>query len=95
MSGLRTRAEGRVELRVPAGSKAKWVRAAERAGVSLPDWARRRLDDFADKELGIDEPPTPSAEDIEAALESAGSQKGSGLRARVHATRRIPWVNPR
>jgi hypothetical protein len=92
MYGMRTKAEERVELRAPAGRKAKWVRAAERAGVSLSDWARRRLDELADRELGIDEPPTPSADDIAEALKAAGSQKGSGLRARVHAARKTPWI---
>jgi hypothetical protein len=68
------------------------MRAAERAGVSLSDWARRRLDRLADEELGIDEPPAPSAEDIAEALEAAGSLKGSGLRARVRAARETPWT---
>ncbi len=89
---MRARAEERVELRAPAGRKAKWVRAAERAGVSLSDWARRRLDALADEELGIDEPPAPSAEDVREALAAAGSLEGSGLRARVHAARGTPWT---
>ena len=46
--GMEARALERVELRAPAGRKAKWNRAAERAGVSLSDWARRRLDELAD-----------------------------------------------
>jgi hypothetical protein len=92
MYGMSARAEERVELRAPAGRKAKWLRAAERAGVSFSDWARRRLDALADEELGIDEPPTPTAEDIREALGAAGSLKGSGLRARVHAARETPWT---
>jgi hypothetical protein len=92
MYGVTAKAEERVELRAPAGRKAKWVRAAERAGVSLSDWARRRLDALADEELGSDEPPTPSAQDIAEALGAAGSFKGSGLRARVHAARDRPWI---
>jgi hypothetical protein len=92
MYGMRARAEERVELRAPAGRKAKWLRAAERAGVSLSDWARRRLDRIADEELGTDEPPAPSAEDIQEALAAAGSLKGSGLRARVRAARGTPWT---
>ena len=92
MYGMRARAEERVELRAPAGRKAKWLRAAERAGVSLSDWARRRLDRIADEELGTDEPPAPTAEDVREALAAGGSLKGSGLRARVHATRGTPWT---
>lgn len=92
MYGMRAKAEERVELRAPAGRKAKWIRAAERAGVSLSDWARRRLDEVADEELGIEEPPAPSGKDIAAALAAAGSLKGSGLRARVHAARETPWT---
>jgi len=89
------RAEERVELRVPAGRKAKWRRAAERAGVSLSDWARRRLDESADQELAEDEPVVPSAEDVEAALRAIGSLKGregAELRERVHQARETPWI---
>jgi hypothetical protein len=92
MYGMRAKAEERVELRAPAGRKAKWVRAAARAGVSLSDWARRRLDELADEELGIEEPPAPSAEDVAEALAVAGALKGSGLRERVHAERETPWT---
>lgn len=92
MYGMSARAEERVELRAPAGRKAKWQRAAERSGVSLSDWARRRLDVLADEELGVDEPPKPSADDIREALGAAGALKGAGLRARVHAARKTPWT---
>jgi hypothetical protein len=93
MYGMGTRAEERVELRAPAGRKAKWLRAAERAGVSLSDWARRHLDQVADEELGSDdEPPAPSAEDIREALAAAGALKARGLRARIHAARETPWT---
>jgi hypothetical protein len=92
MYGMRAKAEERVELRTPTGHKARWIRAAERAGVSLSDWARRRLDQVADEELGSDEPPAPSVEDIADALEVAGTFKGSGLRSRVRANRVTPWT---
>ena len=92
MYGMVARAEERVELRAPAGRKAKWIRAAERAGVSLSDWARRHLDEVADAELGSDEPPAPSAEDIRDALTTAGTLKARSLRARVHAARETPWT---
>jgi len=92
MYGMRARAEERVELRAPAGRKAKWQRAAERAGVSLSDWARRCLDEIADEELGTDEPPAPSAEDIADALSVAGALKGTGFRERVLAARKMPWT---
>lgn len=93
MYGMGTRAEERVELRAPAGRKAKWLRAAERAGVSLSDWARRHLDEVADEELGSgDEPPAPSAEDIREALAVAGGLKSRGLRDRIHAARETPWT---
>lgn len=92
MYGMGTKSEERVELRAPAGRKAKWMRAAERAGVSLSDWARRRLDDLADEELGVEGPPAPSAEDVAEALAVAGALQGSGLRARVHAERETPWT---
>ena len=82
----------RVELRAPAARKAKWIRAAQRAGVSLSDWARRRLDEVADAEIGSDEPAPPSAEDIAEALEVEGALKDSGLRARVRAARKTPWT---
>jgi hypothetical protein len=89
---MRAKADERVELRAPAGRKAKWMRAAERAGVSLSDWARRRLDDIADEELGDDEPPPPSADDTADALGTAGALKGRGLRARVRRERETPWT---
>jgi hypothetical protein len=92
MYGMGARAEERVELRAPAGRKAKWLRAAERAGVSLSDWARRHLDEVANEELGTDEPPAPSAGDIREALAVAGTLNASGLRARVHAARETPWT---
>jgi hypothetical protein len=89
---MAVRAEERVEIRAPAGRKAKWVRAAERAGVSLSDWARRRLDERADEELADDEPSVPSPEAIREALKVAGTFKGTGLRERVHAARQTPWT---
>jgi hypothetical protein len=92
MYGMSARAEERVELRAPAGRKAKWIRAAERAGVSLSDWARRRLDELADAEIGSDDPPPPSAKEITDALKVEGTLKGSGLRARVRAARKRPWT---
>jgi hypothetical protein len=92
MYGMRAKADERVELRAPAGRKAKWMRAAERSGVSLSDWARRHLDEIADEQLGIDDPPAPSAEDIAEALKAAASLKGTGLRGRVHAARETPWT---
>ncbi len=92
MYGMRVRAEERVELRAPAGRKAKWQRAAEHAGVSLSDWARRHLDEVADQELGMDEPPEPSDEDVREALAALGALKGSGLCERVHALRKAPWT---
>jgi hypothetical protein len=92
MYGMGSRATERVELRAPAGRKARWIRAAERAGVTLSDWARRRLDEVADAELGGDEPAPPSAEEIADALEVEGTLEGSGLRARVRAARRKPWT---
>ena len=92
MYGMEARALERVELRAPAGRKAKWIRAAERAGVSLSDWARRRLDEVADAEIGSDEPAPPSAGEIAGALEVEGALKGSGLGARVRAARKTPWT---
>jgi hypothetical protein len=86
------KAEERVELRLPAGRKAKWMRAAERAGVSLSDWARRRLDQQADEELGMEEPPAPSKEDIAMALETVGAFRGTDLRKRVREGRKAPWT---
>jgi len=92
MYGMRTRAEERVELRVPPARKAKWLRAAERAGVSLSDWARRRLDQHADEELGVEEPPAPSEEDIAAALRVVGGLRNTELRAKVREGRKTPWT---
>ena len=92
MYGMRTKSEERVELRVPSARKAKWLRAAERAGVSLSDWARRRLDQHADEELGVEEPPAPSAEDIAAALKIVGGLRNTDLRARVREGRKTPWT---
>ncbi len=94
MYGMSTRADERVEVRTPAGRKAKWLRAAQRAGLSLSDWARRRLDESADVELAAEESPTPSREDIEAALSAYGAmgkERAERLRDRVHAARRTPW----
>lgn len=87
-----SKAEERVELRLPAGRRAKWLRAAERAGVSLSDWARRRLDQHADEELGVEEPPVPSEEDIALALKTVGSLRGTDLRKRVREGRKAPWT---
>ncbi len=94
MYGMGPKAEERVELRAPAGRKAKWLRAAARAGVSLSDWARRRLDEVADLELGADEPPPPSEDDVREALAAEGclgSERAERLRTAVRAARRTPW----
>jgi hypothetical protein len=87
-----SKAEERVELRLPAGRKAKWLRAADRAGVSLSDWARRRLDQHADEELGVEEPPAPSRDDVAAALEVVGALRGTDLRERVREGRKAAWT---
>jgi len=92
MYGMGAKSEERVELRVPAARKAKWARAAERAGVSLSDWARRRLDQHADEELGVEEPPAPSEEDIAAALKIVGGLRSTDLRVRVRRGRKTPWT---
>src|SRR5262249_39452378 len=68
MYGMRTGVGERVELRVPRARRAKGLRAGGRAGVALSDGARRRLDQHADEELGVEEPPAPSEEDVAAAL---------------------------
>ena len=94
MYGMRTKATERVELRASPGRKAKWTRAAERSGVSLSDWARRRLDELADEELREDEESPPSKADIEIALTAFGAlgkDEGERLRARIHAARKTPW----
>jgi hypothetical protein len=95
MYSMSVKAEERVELRAPVGRKKKWVRAATHAGISLSDWARRGLDELADEELGTDEPPAPSAEDIEESLKMLGCFKGAvgvAIRARIHAARETPWT---
>jgi hypothetical protein len=84
----------RLELRAAPARIERWRRAARRAGVSLSDWARRRLDAVADEELRTDEAATPSPDDIEAGLSVHGSiSRGDAeaLRARVHAARETPW----
>jgi len=95
MYGMRTRSTDRVELRAPPGRADKWRRAAQLAGVSLSDWARRRLDDLADAELATqDDDRPPTAEDIRVALEARGAMgkvRAERLRARIHAARRTPW----
>jgi hypothetical protein len=93
MYDMAIRSDERVELRTPAGRKARWQKAAERAGISLSDWARRRLDDVAERELHLDEPPAPSSEDVKAALKARGALKGhmgAVLRKRVHEARKTP-----
>ena len=81
-----------MEIRVPSGRKARWLRAAERSGISLSDWARRRLDEIAEEEIGNEEPPVPSDEDIKDALSVFGSLQGTGFRERVLALRKTPWT---
>jgi hypothetical protein len=80
------------EAPVKAQEYAQWLRAAERAGVSLSDWARRRLDQHADEELGVEEPPAPSTEDIAMALETVRALRGTDLRKRVREGRKAPWT---
>lgn len=91
---MANKATGRMELRVPPGRKARWSRAAERAGLSLSDWARRRLDDLAEEELTVDDATPPSPEDIRAALAARGAlgkERAERLRARVLEARKTPW----
>ena len=93
MYGMTTKSTERVEFRAPPGRKAKWTRAAERSGVSLSDWARRRLDDLADEELRDDD-GTPTPEEIRVSLAARGAMGGARaerLRARIHAARKTPW----
>ena len=68
------------------------VRAAERRGISLSDWARRRLAEAAQSESVPEEPPVPSADDIADALGAHGALRGKGLRRRVHAARKTGWT---
>ena len=94
MYGMPNRAEERVELRMTKAEKARLQRAAERRGISLSDWARRRLAEAADEE-GVPEdpvPPAPTADDITEALGAHAALRGSGLRRRVHAARKTGWT---
>jgi hypothetical protein len=94
MYGMGTKATGRVEIRVPTGRKTKWTRAAERAGLSLSDWARRRLDELADEELAHDDAAPPSPEEIRIALSTYGAlekARAEQLRARILEARKTPW----
>lgn len=92
MYGMANRAEERVELRMTTAEKARLLRAAERRGISLSDWARRRLAEAAEEEGAPEEPPAPSADDIADALGAHGALKGKGLRRRVRTARRTPWT---
>lgn len=92
MYGMANRAEERVELRMSSAEKARLIRAAERRGISLSDWARRRLAEAAEAEALPEEPPAPSPDDIADALGAHGALKGKGLRRRVHAARKTPWI---
>jgi len=82
---MSARAEERIE-------KARFTRAAERRGISLSDWVRRRLAEAAEADLGIEEPMPPSQEDIAEALKAYGALRGSGLRERVKRARATPWT---
>jgi hypothetical protein len=83
--------EERIEVKASPVAKARYTRAAERRGLSLSDWARRRLDEAAEEDLGAtDEPTDPSPEDRAEALKAEGSLAGKGFRARVHKARG-PW----
>jgi uncharacterized protein (DUF1778 family) len=91
---MANKATGRMELRVPPGRKATWTRAAARAGLTLSDWARRRLDELAEEELAHDDAAPPSPEDLRIALSAYGALGREGaaqLRARVLEARRTPW----
>jgi hypothetical protein len=84
--------EERIEVKATRHGKGRYARAAERRGMSLSDWARRRLDEAAAEELGTDdEPAVPSAEDIAEALKAKGMLRGRGFRARVRKARG-PWT---
>jgi leucyl aminopeptidase (aminopeptidase T) len=86
-------ANARLEVRVPDRRRTRYLAAAERQGLTLPEWARRQLDEAAEVELAAEsEPPPPTADDIAAALMAAGSLKGSGLRERVRKARTTPWT---
>lgn len=84
--------EERIEVKTSQGAKARYIRAAERRGLSLSDWARRRLDDAAEEDLGaIDEPAEPSPEDIADTVAAEGCLAGTDFRERVHKARG-PWT---
>jgi hypothetical protein len=89
---MRTKAEERVELHVPAGQRARWRRAAQLAGVPLSDWARLRLDQHASEELGVEEPLAPSKRDIAEALESVAILRRFSVRAAVRRAMNVPWT---
>lgn len=89
------KASARLELRVPPQRRARYETAAERRGLTLSDWVRRRLDEAADVELAAEvEPPPPADEDVAtalAALEELASRNGDRLRARIRAAKEEPW----
>ncbi len=81
----------RIELRASQKRRALYLAAARRLGMTLSEWARRRLDDAADDDLAAETPAEPSAADVAEALRARGALKGSGLRARLSALRDTPW----
>lgn len=89
---MRNRAQERIEVKTTTAEKARYVRAAERRGISLSDWIRRRLAEAAAAEIEDDEPPIPSEEDIAEALKAHGSLKRTDLRERVARARATPWT---
>jgi len=92
---MSTKAEARIEVKASASEKTRFQRAAERRGISLSDWIRRRLAAAAEAELAFDEPPLPSREDVAAAITARGKLKGAGLRERVRLARATPWIASR
>jgi predicted HicB family RNase H-like nuclease len=48
----RTPRTARLNLRAEPSDKERYERAASRAGLSLPDWVKERLDRAAKRELG-------------------------------------------
>jgi len=87
MAKATTRASGRIEVRASPKRTARYRAAAGRGGLTLSEWARRKLDDAAEADLAAELPAEPTDADVSEALRARGALRGSTLRARVAGAR--------
>jgi predicted nucleic acid-binding protein len=85
---------GKLEIRVATAQRARYARAAAKAGLDVSSWARSQLDAAAAEVDDLDDDRESTDEEIQAFLDAKPISAASArrMRTRIKALRRARWI---